>query len=156
MSDDLREIFWNRLDGLRAGMLSTPSAPPRPMAHSIVENDTALWFVTADGTDIAQAAAKGEHCQFIAACPETQLYAAIDGELSVEKSEAKLDQIWSPMAAVWFDEGRQDDDICLVCMRPTKAEVWATDGDAKSLFEFARASLMDDTPDVGDHGKLTF
>ena len=60
------------------------------------------------------------------------------------------------MAAVWFDEGRQDDDIVLVSMRPKKAAVWATDGDAKSLFEFARASISNDTPDVGEHGTVTF
>ena len=156
MSDDLRETLWRRLDDLRAGMLSTPSAPPRPMAQTVLQDDTALWFITAEGTDIAEAAARGETARFIAACPATQLYAAIDGPLSIETSEAKLDQIWSPMAAVWFEDGRQDTDIRLVAMRPQKAEVWATDGDAKTLFEFARASLSGDTPDVGAHGKLTF
>ena len=156
MSDDLRKTLFSRLDDLRAGMLSAPSAPPRPMAQSVVEGDTALWFITADGTDIAKAAAKNETGQFIAACPQAQLYAAIDGHLSIETNEAKIDQIWSPMAAVWFEDGRQDDDIRLVCFRPTKAEVWATDGDAKSLFEFGRASLMGDTPDVGEHGTVTF
>ncbi|QFT81411.1 hypothetical protein FIU89_12380 [Roseovarius sp. THAF27] len=156
MSDDLRETLWKRLDKLQAGMLSTASAPPRPMAPTITDDDTAIWFITAKGTDIADAAAKGETCKFIAACPSAHLYADIDGALSVETSEAKLDEIWSPMAAVWFDEGRQDDDIVLVSMRPKKAAVWATDGDAKSLFEFARASISNDTPDVGEHGTVTF
>jgi len=156
MSDNLRQTLWKRLDSLQAGMLSTSSAPPRPMAPSITEEDSAIWFVTAKGTDIAAAAVANESCKFIAACSSAQLYADIDGELSVETSEAKLDEIWSPMAAVWFEDGRQDDDIVLVCMRPKKAVVWATDGNAKSLFEFARASLSSDTPDVGTHGTVTF
>ncbi|MEQ8257854.1 MULTISPECIES: pyridoxamine 5'-phosphate oxidase family protein [Roseovarius] len=156
MSDDLKEALWKRLDSLQAGMLSTTGAPPRPMAPTITGEDDAIWFVTAKGTDIAAAAVEKENCKFIAACPSAQLYADIDGELSVETSEAKLDEIWSPMAAVWFEDGRQDDDIVLVCMRPKKAVVWATDGNAKSLFEFARASLSGDTPDVGTHGTVTF
>ncbi|KRS14601.1 hypothetical protein XM53_02535 [Roseovarius atlanticus] len=156
MSDDLKETLWKRLDDLQAGMLSSSSAPPRPMAPTITADDHAIWFVTAKGTDIADAAAKAEACKFIAACPSAHLYADIDGALSVETSEAKLDEIWSPMAAVWFEDGRQDDDIVLVCMRPKKAAVWATDGNAKSLFEFARASLSGDTPDVGTHGTVAF
>ncbi|WP_167853475.1 pyridoxamine 5'-phosphate oxidase family protein [Roseovarius aestuariivivens] len=156
MSDQLRKMLWTRLDDLHAGMLSAPSAPPRPMAQTVLDDDTNLWFITAEGTDIAEAAAKGEPGQFIAACPQTQLYAAIDGTLSLVSDPEKLDQIWSPFAAVWFDEGRDDSDIRLVCLTPSEAEVWVTDGNAKSLFEFGRAAITGKTPDVGDHGKLTF
>lgn len=156
MTDTLKDTFWDRLDDITAGMLSTPSAPPRPMAHSAKRKDNMLWFITATGTDIAEAAKGGAKAQYTLASGQGQLYAAVEGTLSEVNDPDKLDEIWSPMAAAWFEEGRKDDDIVLVGFKPTRAEVWETDGKAKTLFEMARANMGHDTPDVGKHGHLTF
>ena len=156
MTDNLKDTFWDRLDDITAGMLSAPSAPPRPMAHIAKRKDDMLWFITAKGTDIAQAAETGAPGQYTLASSHGQLYAAIEGTLKVVNDPEKLDEIWSPMAAAWFEDGRHDDKVCLVGFSPVKAEVWETDGTAKTLFEMARANLTEDTPDLGKHGHLTF
>ena len=39
---------------------------------------------------------------------------------------------------------------------PTKAEIWASDGTAKYLYETIKANFTDDTPDTGDYGTLDF
>ena len=156
MSSTMKDTFWDRLDDITAGMLSAPDAPPRPMAHTAKRDDKTLWFITADGTDIAKAAQGGAEGHYTLACGHGQLYATIRGKLSVVDDPAKLDEIWSPMAAAWFEDGREDDDICLVAFRPSEAEVWETDGKAKALFEMARANMTDDTPELGKHGHLTF
>lgn len=156
MSTATTTDFWTRTAKITAGMLSAAGAPPRPMAHQLRDGDEALWFITDKNTDIAAAAREGARAQHILACAHGQLYAAIDGALSVETREDVLDDVWSPMAAVWFDDGREDDDICLVRFSPAQAEIWTTDGKAKSLYEFAKAGVTDDTPDMGDHAVLTF
>ncbi|MCZ4351148.1 pyridoxamine 5'-phosphate oxidase family protein [Roseovarius aestuarii] len=148
--------FWNRVGNVTAGMLSGTDMTPRPMAHQMRDADNALWFITAKQTDVALAAAKGVQAQHTLACAHAQVYAAIDGTLSIETSKEILDDLWSPMAAVWFEDGREDDDICLVRFTPSHAEVWLTDGGAKAMFEFAKAALGDDTPDLGDHAVLQF
>ena len=156
MSDDLKTIFWERMTHIRAGMLSPEGADPRPMAHTPRPDDHALWFITADGTDVADAAKAGKAARHIVASSGGHLYGWIDGILAAEENPEKLDDIWSPMAAAWFDEGREDEDICLVSFRPTKAELWSTDGMAKTLYEFSKAGLGGGKPDVGEHGVVTF
>lgn len=156
MTDNLKDTFWDRLDDITAGMLSTPSAPPRPMAHVAKRKDDMLWFITAKGTDIAQAAEGAAKGHYVLASSHGQLYATVEGTLSLVNDPDKLDEIWSPMAAAWFEDGRHDDKVCLVGFKPTKAEVWETDGTAKTLFEMARANMTEDTPDLGKHGHLTF
>ena len=156
MTDKLAQTFWNRIDDVSAGMLAARDAPPRPMAQTARKDDGALWFITAQGTDIAEAARAGSEATFTAACAHSKLYATVKGKLSVETSKEKLDDIWSPMAAVWFEDGRQDDDIRLVKMRLTEGEVWATDGTAKSLYEMAKAGMSESKPDLGDHGMVRF
>jgi len=156
MLDDLSQDFWDRADDITAGMLSADGAAPRPMAHQVRSDERAFYFITAKGTDIADAAQNGSAAQHIIACAHGQLYAAINGTLHVETSRDKLNDIWSPIAAVWFDDGREDEDICLVRFTPKDADVWTTDGTAKTLYEFGKAALTDDLPDVGDHAKLHF
>jgi len=38
----------------------------------------------------------------------------------------------------------------------TEAEVWATGGSLKFLYEVAKAHLTDSKPDMGDHGTIHF
>lgn len=153
---DLKRLFWDRLPDATAGMLSTDESPARPMAHITREDDGALWFITADGTDIAKDAKHGRDAVFMTACRHAQIYSRTEGTLSYETDEAKIDELWSPFAAAWFEDGRQDDDICLVKFTPRKAEVWGTDGSAKYLFEMAKANLTENQPDAGEHGHVTF
>ena len=154
---NLKQEFWDRLEDITAGMLSAPGAPARPMAHIVRDGDEGVfWFITANGTDIAEAATGGASATHVVACPKGQLFANISGAMSVVTDKQVLDDIWSPMAAAWFEDGRQDDDICLIKFTPASADVWLTDGGGKFLYEVAKANLTDDTPDVGQSGTITF
>ncbi|MEM8579441.1 MAG: pyridoxamine 5'-phosphate oxidase family protein [Pseudomonadota bacterium] len=154
---ELKDEFWDRLEDISAGMLSTLAAPARPMAHIVRDDDEGLlWFITAKGTDIAEAAAQGSAATHMVACPKGKLFATVEGTLSGVDDAKVLDDIWSPTAAAWFEDGREDEAICLVKFTPRTAEVWLTDGSAKFLYEVAKANLTDGTPDVGAHGTLTF
>ncbi|MBM1814318.1 pyridoxamine 5'-phosphate oxidase family protein [Pseudosulfitobacter pseudonitzschiae] len=154
---ELKETFWDRIGDINAGMLATPSDRARPMSHTLHDDDrTALWFITAHGTDIADAAKKGSAATYLVACQHNKLYATVEGALDVVTDPKTLDDLWSPVADAWFEGGQEDPDVCLVRMKLSKAEVWATDGGAKFLFEIAKANLTDAKPDMGDHGVVTF
>ena len=156
MTETLKDAFWERAAKVRAGMLEARDAPARPMAHHAVRDDNALWFITAHGTDIADAAKAGTSASYQIASSDAHIYAAVEGTVTHVPDRMKLEELWSPMAAAWFDGGKNDPDVCLIRFDPLTAEVWATDGAAKFLYETAKANLTDDTPDVGDHGKITF
>ncbi len=154
---EMKEKFWDRLKDINAGMLATPDDRARPMSHSIRDTDErVLWFITAHGTDIADAAKSGSAVTYLVACQKAKLYATIEGALDVVTDEKTLDDIWSPIAAAWFEDGKQDPDLCLVRMTLSKSEVWTTDGGAKFLYEIAKSNLTDDMPDMGEHAVLTF
>lgn len=153
---ELEKQFWKRAEDVTAGMLSSSEAPPRPMAHTAKAEDKALWFITAEGTDIDEAAMKGAEAHYVMACGHSQIYAAVKGSLSIETDKDKLDEIWSPMAAVWFEDGRQDDDVRLVRFALESADIWLTDGGAKALFEVAKSQVTGETPDMGEQGRVHF
>ena len=158
MTDTLKEQFWDRLEDTRTGMMAAGDARAVPMSHYIDDDDKApvIWFITAKGTDLAQAAANGAAGEYIVSSNDEALYARIDGRVSISNDAAKLDEIWNGVAAAWFEGGKQDDDIQLVRFDLTEAEVWATGGSFKFLYEVAKAHLTDRKPDMGDHGTVRF
>ncbi|MFW2541720.1 pyridoxamine 5'-phosphate oxidase family protein [Primorskyibacter sp. 2E107] len=156
MAQTLNDTFWTRISDVRAGLLSAAGERPVPMAPLARRDDNAIWFITADGTAADRAAETKKTAAFHVADPKAHLYACIEGQLEVSHDSEKLDELWSPMSAAWFDDGRKDGDVRLIKFTPSTGELWATDGGAKYLFEVAKANVTDDQPDAGDHGTLVF
>jgi len=156
MSTELKKEFWDRLEDTRAGMLATDGGRAVPMSHYIDRDANALWFITAKGTDLAQVSQSGAAAEYLISSSNESLYARIDGSVQAVTDPAKLDELWSAVAAAWFEDGRKDDDIQLVRMDLKEAEVWATGGSLSFLYEIAKANVTKEKPDAGDHGTLIF
>jgi len=156
MSTDIKREFWDRLDSVQAGMLKAEGARAVPMSPYADPEANAIWFIAAEGTDIAEAARGGSRACLTLADSGSKIYATIEGAMSLSEDAAKLEELWNPVASAWFEDGEQDKDVRLVRMTPSQAEVWATDGAAGFLYEIAKAHLTDDRPDMGEHARITF
>ncbi|MCX8225779.1 MAG: pyridoxamine 5'-phosphate oxidase family protein [Sulfitobacter sp.] len=156
MNTSLKEEFWDRIDDIRTGMLGTDKARAVPMTHYVDKDAKALWFITANGTDLAKTAQTGESAEYIVISNDEHLYARIDGKVQAVTDPAKLDELWNAIAGAWFEDGRQDDDIQLLRMDLSEAEVWATGGSLSFLYQVAKAHITDEKPDMGQHGTIRF
>lgn len=156
MSD--QQLFWKRLDGINAGMLGTTQAQNFvPMSHYADPDAGALWFITAEGTDLNAAAASGPvDAIHIIGDASGKLWARIEGRLEQSQDRAKLDEIWSAVASAWFEQGEQDPDLRLLKLTLTGAEVWSTTGGLGFLYQVAKANLTGKKPDMGEHFTLSF
>ena len=149
--------FWPRLDDVRAGMLNVNGGRPVPMSHYPDRETNRIWFITAEGTDLVEALRAGpQDARYIIASGDGKLDARADGKASLSGNRDKLDEIWNAIAAAWFEGGRDDEDIALVCLDLSEAEIWATDGGLKFLYETAKANVTGQKPDIGDQGVLRF
>lgn len=149
--------FWPRLDDINAGMLNVDGGRPVPMSHYADRDARALWFITANGTDLVEALRKGaREARYILASGDGKLYARVDGRAALSDDRKKLDEIWNFVAASWFEEGKEDEDLALVRMDLSEAEIWATDGGLKFLYETAKANVTGEKPDMGDQGIIRF
>lgn len=156
-----KEEFWDRLEDVQAGMLGVASDGRLvPMSPNLYEDgeDGVIWFITAQGTDLVDALASGGQAgRFVVADPKEGLYANIDGQMSLSDDKKVLDEIWSAMAAVWFDEGKQDPDLRLIRFVPSHASAWfSTTSAAKFIYEIAKASMTDEMPDTGWKAEISF
>ncbi|MGI3170835.1 pyridoxamine 5'-phosphate oxidase family protein [Pseudooceanicola sp. C21-150M6] len=152
---DLNKVFWDRAEGVHVAMLDIDGRA-MPMAPYADKGEGLIWFITAEGTEAHKAAQGAGRARLVVSDGSAKLHADISGSLTVADNADKLDELWSPVAAAWFEDGREDEDVRLLAFRPTEAEVWATDGGAGFLYQIAKANLTDSTPDAGDHGKVRF
>lgn len=155
-ADNLKETFWKRLDDVTAGMLEVEPGRSIPMSPYGDSGENAVWFITSDGSEAYEAAQSGKAASFTVAEQNAKLYARVEGSLAVVNDKAKLDELWSPVAASWFKDGREDEHVRLICFRPGNAEIWATDGGAGFLYEISKANLTEKTPDLGEHASVSF
>lgn len=153
------QTFWKRLDQTTAGMLGIVGDRRLvPMSHYPDKETNSLWFITANGTDLVSdvtSAPKG--AEFLIANGGDGLYATIHGELSLSQDDNKLDEIWNAVASSWFEDGKRDDDVRLLQMRLSDAEVWATNPSSLVfLYQVAKANATGEKPDIGEHFRLSF
>jgi general stress protein 26 len=152
-TDGQTNRFWSRLSKSRTGMLMVQDRH-LPMSHYADQDNSTIWFLSAKDTPMAEAAAKGEITSYIVSNDEAGIYADIKGALTIQDNPEKIDELWGPIAASWYDEGRDDPDIRLLKFDITRAEAWTTDGTLKFLYETVRANITEEKPDVGENFEL--
>ena len=156
MSDKQRKEFWDRLEDVRAGMLEVGDAF-LPMSHSVEPEDGNLWFITAKGTQMAEAGARAAMSRYIVSDSSHGLHADIQGRLEVSHDRKKLDEVWTAVASSWFEEGKDDPDLVLLRFRPDAAEVWlGPESGLHFLYEVLKSKISRAKPDYGEKFSLQF
>ncbi|MEY1556374.1 pyridoxamine 5'-phosphate oxidase family protein [Yoonia sp. R2331] len=159
--DDAIDQLWRQLEQSRIVMLSVPDSGqhPQPMSHFAHRKDGAIWFITSADTDLAMAVGAGADGMLTLATSSEDYQASLKGRLSFETDPDKLDEIWTPLAGAWFENGRQDPKIRLLKFVPSEAAVWASETNAILLgLKLLRANMTEGgaAPDVGVHHVFRF
>jgi general stress protein 26 len=82
-------------------------------------------------------------------------YLSLTARAQVRSDHAKAAEIWKSADSVWWN-GPDDPNVCVLLVRPVTAELW--DGPASAAvaaFEFAKARLTGEKPNLGENRKVT-
>jgi general stress protein 26 len=121
----------------------------QPMTGYVERETNQIWFFTYKDTDLAEAAVSGGHGSFI--FQSRDLWACIDGTLTVDPDRARIEKYWNVHVAAWYPEGKDDPRLTMLRLDCTEAGVWiAEGGPVKYAFEVAKANVTKTTPDIGE------
>lgn len=158
LKNNPKEQLFKHLDDVHMVMLGSPDREQhmQPMAPELDEETGTIWFYTRKSSDLVKAL--GDKEDDVHMCVVEQDYqACLMGSLSVEHDEEKIEKFWSAPVAAWFDGGRSDPDLTMLCFRPKNASIWASEGNPITFaWEIARANVKDRTPDVGARSSVDF
>ncbi len=132
-----------------------PRLNARPMHVAKLEDDCSLVFVTQlpsekvseaqhlDGSVIGQAMMR-----------QVNLF----GHFEISTDRQRMAEVWSKAFDVWFPQGKDDPNACLMIFHPRDAELWDSSGlkGLRYLFESAKALLTKTVPESSSdqHAKL--
>ncbi len=155
---DPEALLWEEMKDVHAAMLGYIGSDQhlQPMAFTADREARSLWFFTKRDTDLFQALRPGAEAQLIVISKKQDFHASVRGTLSEHDDRAKVDELWNPVTAGWFD-GKDDPALVLLRLAPRHAAVWASTGSGLAFaWEIAKANVTDQMPDVGVRTEVTF
>jgi general stress protein 26 len=142
---ELETKFWKALKSDRTALLGLSrkaDGHAQPMTAQ-VEGDEGgpIWFFSASDVDLVQAIGGGADAFLHFADKRHELFASIEGRLSIENDRAAIERLWNPFVAAWFEEGKDDPKLRLLRFEPANAQVWLNEN---SLFAGVKMLLGSD------------
>jgi general stress protein 26 len=127
----------------------------RPMTAIKVCDQGNIWFFSEKSSGINQAIASDKNVQLFFSHPEKNSYLVVNGASEIILDKTKIEELWTPIAKIWFKEGKDDPNISIIKVTPTTAYYWDTDGNKMINFLKMVASVVTGTNLVeGNQGAL--
>jgi general stress protein 26 len=149
---------WDIIEKVGVCMLTTRSAGglrARPVEARPDRAAGVIWFVT-DLRSGKEHEIEAEHGVGLVFIDETaKAYLSLTARAEVRRDHGKAAEIWKKTDNLWWD-GPGDPNVCVLRVQPLTAELW--DGPASkavAAFEFAKARLTGERPNLGENRKVT-
>jgi len=127
--DKLKSLVEDILVCLFCTNLKTDDgATSRPMSALKVCDQGNVWFFSEKNSDKNQAIEADNKVQLFFSHPGKSRYLIVNGEAEIMFDKAKIEELWTPVAKIWFEQGKDDPDISVIKVTPNTAYYWDTDG----------------------------
>jgi len=123
---ELETRLWKALQSDRTVMLGLSGAEDghtRPMTAMIEDGHGPVWFFTSRDNAMVNALRGGARAVAAFSSKGHDLFASMQGTLSIDQDRAVIDRLWNPFIAAWF-EGKDDPRLVLLRLDADQAEVW--------------------------------
>lgn len=156
-----REHLYDLLSGFSTAMLVSHDGESglhaRPMAVAELKRDSEAYFATDRRSP--KIAEISRDPNVLITFQNASEYASLSGRAFVVTDRAVIGRLWSNAWRLWFPEGKNDPNLVLVKVEPTKGEYWDNSGfeGMKYVFEGLKAVLKGKRPetDANQHAKVT-
>lgn len=147
------DALLERIKDYKTAMLTTVSPEgyihSRPMATQEREPDADLWFVSALDTEKINEIKTHPKVGVLYYRDADNAYVSVSGVATIETDKDLIKRKWKESWKVWFPDGPDQHDLCLIKIEPHEAEYWEPKGGKLTvMFEMARAFVAGDHPEL--------
>jgi general stress protein 26 len=149
---------WNIIERVRVCLLTTHSPTglrARPLEARPDRATGLIWFVTDVRSGKEHEIEAEQDVGLVFVDTDAKAYLSITARAEVRRDHAKAAVIWKSTDNMWW-RGPDDPNVCVLRITPLTAELW--DGPASkavATFEFVKARLTGDKPNLGENRKVT-
>lgn len=169
MRDDMRTAAPDREEnirklhdlakGMHVAMLTTQGEDgrlfSRPLGVEEIEFDGDLWFITGFDSEKVREIEANPQVNVAFASKGDGTYISIAGRAAVIRDRAEIERHWSVAASAYFEDGKDDPNVCLIRVEAESAEYWDGPGTAAGrLLHMAAAAVTKDPGTLADNGRV--
>jgi general stress protein 26 len=151
--------IWNLIRDTRIAMLTTQSSEglrSRPMATQESEFNGELWFLSRQESGKVNEIEHGSSVNLTYVNSEAHTYVSLSGRAELSKDRAKIHELWRPMHAAWFPQGKDDPEIMAIKVTVQDAEYWDAPNNALiRTYRLMKAAATGGESKVGEHEKVS-
>jgi general stress protein 26 len=149
---------WDIIETVGVCMLTTRfggGMRARPLEARPDRDAGVIWFVT-DRHSGKEHEIESEHdIGLVFVDAKANAYLSVTARATVLHDHAKAAEIWKSTDNMWW-HGPDDPNVCVLRVTPQTAELWdGTSSAAMAAFEFVKARLTGDNPNLGENRKTT-
>lgn len=139
ISDKAIATIKDALSNTSIGMLithlanDTPSVCPMTVKH--VADSGCIWFLSTKNSEHFDNIEKDNKLLLTFTNKDDGQYLSITGKGMHSDNKSDIDKIWSEDDAQWYENGREDKNIVVLCILVTKAYYWDTTEQKSKDFE---------------------
>jgi general stress protein 26 len=135
--------------------LSVRPIPTRPMGVQEVDDKGNLWFLSSKSSNKNVEIGHDNEVQLVFAENSAAHYLSIFGRATIYTDRSHVEDIWTPLAKAWFEEGKSDPEATVIKVEPQDAYYWDTKyGKLVTLFKIAVGAVTGNTDEAGVEGRL--
>ena len=157
-SQEHKQKIWNYIKDIKTAMVVTDNngyLHARPMHVVQDDYDGTFWFFTKAKSDKVDEVQKDSAVCLTFCNIKDDVHISLSGHARLSRDQAKIDEMWNPVVAAWFPEGKEDPNCALLEVKINKGEHWDSDSNPITFFyEIAKANVNNDTPDMGENQKF--
>jgi general stress protein 26 len=106
------------------GLVGEPNGHQRPMTAQIEDGKGPIWFFSStDNAMVKKLKRKGKATASFASKGH-DLFATINGAISVDNDPEMIDRLWNRYVAAWYKKGKEDPKLALLRFDADEAEIW--------------------------------
>jgi general stress protein 26 len=125
------------------------------MSTQEVDDNGNFWFLSSKSSNKNFEIGEDPRVQLFYSNHSNSEYLSVFGTATTFRDREKLEEIWSPIAKAWFEQGKDDPDLTCIRVVPEDAYYWDTkNGKVVSLIKIFASAVGGKTFDEGIEGSL--
>ena len=108
-------------------------------------NQGNIWFFSEKNSDKNEDIEGNKNVQLFFSSPSKSSYLVVNGDTEIILDKAKIEELRTPKAKIWFIEAKDDPNISIIKVTPTNCYYWDTEGNKMINFLKMIASVATGT-----------
>lgn len=128
----------------------------RPMGAQKVDDEGNLYFFSAADSEHNAEIAVDSRVELLFSNPSASEFLIVNGNATISKDRALIDELWNEMAKAWFPGGKDDPNLTVIKVSTDSSHYWDTKyGKMVTMLAIAAAAVTGKEFTEGVEGKLS-